>query len=41
MDNSSLHAGIGNLAAVFLFPVLMYGFRLGVVGAALSTVASQ
>ncbi|XP_030450655.2 protein DETOXIFICATION 45, chloroplastic [Syzygium oleosum] len=33
--------GIGNLAAVFLFPVLMYGFRLGVVGAALSTVASQ
>ncbi|KAI3441166.1 Protein DETOXIFICATION (Multidrug and toxic compound extrusion protein), partial [Psidium guajava] len=33
--------GIGNLAAVFLFPVLMYGFRLGVVGAALSTVVSQ
>ncbi|KAF8013190.1 hypothetical protein BT93_I1156 [Corymbia citriodora subsp. variegata] len=33
--------GIGNLAAVFLFPILMYGFRLGVVGAALSTVVSQ
>lgn len=33
--------GIGNLAAIFLFPVLMYGFQLGVVGAVLSTVSSQ
>ncbi|XP_062177307.1 protein DETOXIFICATION 45, chloroplastic-like [Alnus glutinosa] len=33
--------GIGNLAAVFLFPLLMYTFRLGVTGAAISTVVSQ
>ncbi|KAK3014052.1 hypothetical protein RJ639_008046 [Escallonia herrerae] len=33
--------GIGNLAAVFLFPILMYFFRLGVTGAAISTVVSQ
>ncbi|OVA11973.1 Multi antimicrobial extrusion protein [Macleaya cordata] len=31
----------GNLAAVFLFPLLMYSFRLGVIGAAISTVLSQ
>lgn len=34
-------AGLGNLAAVFLFPILMYVFRLGVNGAAISTIASQ
>lgn len=34
-------AGIGNLAAVFLFPLLMYYFKLGVAGAAISTVLSQ
>ncbi|KAK7299793.1 hypothetical protein RJT34_10621 [Clitoria ternatea] len=33
--------GIGNLSAVFLFPLLMYYFRLGVTGAAISTVLSQ
>ncbi|XP_060667443.1 protein DETOXIFICATION 45, chloroplastic isoform X2 [Ziziphus jujuba] len=33
--------GIGNLLAVVLFPVLMYSFRLGVTGAAISTVVSQ
>ncbi|XP_022018634.1 protein DETOXIFICATION 45, chloroplastic isoform X1 [Helianthus annuus] len=33
--------GIGNLAAVFFFPVLMYVFGLGVTGAAISTIASQ
>ncbi|XP_059434424.1 protein DETOXIFICATION 45, chloroplastic-like [Corylus avellana] len=33
--------GIGNLAAVFLFPLLMYTFRFGVTGAAISTVVSQ
>ncbi|KAI3813663.1 hypothetical protein L1987_18392 [Smallanthus sonchifolius] len=33
--------GVGNLAAVFFFPVLMYVFRLGVTGAAISTIASQ
>lgn len=33
--------GIGNLSAVFLFPLLMYYFRLGVAGAAISTVLSQ
>ncbi|XP_027079399.1 protein DETOXIFICATION 45, chloroplastic isoform X2 [Coffea arabica] len=33
--------GIGNLAAVFFFPVSMYTFRLGITGAAISTVASQ
>lgn len=36
-----LHAGIGNLLAVVLFPVLMYSLRLGVTGAAISTVISQ
>ncbi|KAK1439239.1 hypothetical protein QVD17_05055 [Tagetes erecta] len=33
--------GVGNLAAVFFFPVLMYVFGLGVTGAAISTVVSQ
>ncbi|KAL1315972.1 protein DETOXIFICATION 45, chloroplastic-like isoform X2 [Arachis hypogaea] len=33
--------GFGNLAAVFLFPVLIYNFNMGVAGAALSTVISQ
>ncbi|XP_071697257.1 protein DETOXIFICATION 45, chloroplastic-like [Rutidosis leptorrhynchoides] len=33
--------GIGNCCAVFLFPVLMYYFRLGVSGAAISSVISQ
>ncbi|KAI5432557.1 protein DETOXIFICATION 45, chloroplastic [Lathyrus oleraceus] len=33
--------GIGNLSAVFLFPLLMYHFKLGVAGAAISTVLSQ
>lgn len=35
------NAGIGNLSAVFLFPLLMYYFRLGASGAAISTVISQ
>ncbi|XP_019459042.1 PREDICTED: protein DETOXIFICATION 45, chloroplastic isoform X1 [Lupinus angustifolius] len=33
--------GIGNLSAVFLFPLLMYYFQLGVTGAAISTLISQ
>ncbi|KAK7386079.1 hypothetical protein VNO78_32164 [Psophocarpus tetragonolobus] len=33
--------GIGNFSAVFLFPLLMYYLRLGVTGAAISTVISQ
>ncbi|XP_022748541.1 protein DETOXIFICATION 45, chloroplastic-like isoform X4 [Durio zibethinus] len=33
--------GVGNLLAIFLFPLLMYGFGMGVTGAALSTVLSQ
>ncbi|XP_034681491.1 protein DETOXIFICATION 45, chloroplastic [Vitis riparia] len=33
--------GVGNFAAVFLFPILMYYFQLGVTGAAISTVVSQ
>lgn len=33
--------GIGNFIAVFFFPILMYGFGMGVTGAALSTVLSQ
>ncbi|QCE01913.1 multidrug resistance protein [Vigna unguiculata] len=32
---------IGNFSSVFLFPLLMYYFRLGVTGAAISTVISQ
>ena len=41
MDGDDLFAGLGNLSAVFLFPLLMYYFRLGVTGAAISTVVSQ
>lgn len=33
--------GIGNCSALFLFPILMYYFKLGVTGAAISTVISQ
>ncbi|KAG6778047.1 hypothetical protein POTOM_017892 [Populus tomentosa] len=33
--------GLGNLSAIFLFPILMYYLKLGVTGAAISTVASQ
>ncbi|TXG59888.1 hypothetical protein EZV62_014461 [Acer yangbiense] len=33
--------GLGNFAAVFMFPILMYHFQLGVTGAAISTIASQ
>ncbi|XP_068486199.1 LOW QUALITY PROTEIN: protein DETOXIFICATION 45, chloroplastic [Phaseolus vulgaris] len=33
--------GIGNFSSVFLCPLLMYYFRLGVTGAAISTVISQ
>ncbi|KAK2989582.1 hypothetical protein RJ640_026910 [Escallonia rubra] len=32
---------IGNLSAAFLLPILIYYFRLGVTGAAISTVVSQ
>ncbi|GMJ03593.1 hypothetical protein HRI_004028500 [Hibiscus trionum] len=33
--------GVGNVLSIFFFPILMYGFRMGVTGAALSTVLSQ
>ncbi|RQO89513.1 hypothetical protein POPTR_004G183600v4 [Populus trichocarpa] len=33
--------GLGNLSAIFLFPLLMYYLKLGVTGAAISTVVSQ
>ncbi|XVF68044.1 hypothetical protein PTKIN_Ptkin10aG0171500 [Pterospermum kingtungense] len=33
--------GVGNLLAVFFFPLFMYGFGMGVTGAAISTVLSQ
>ncbi|KAJ9704536.1 hypothetical protein PVL29_002886 [Vitis rotundifolia] len=33
--------GVGNFAAVLLFPILMYYFQLDVTGAAISTVVSQ
>ncbi|KAJ6403056.1 hypothetical protein OIU84_015051 [Salix udensis] len=33
--------GLGNLSAIFLFPMLMYYLKLGVTGAAISTVVSQ
>ncbi|KAK6253949.1 hypothetical protein QUC31_015669 [Theobroma cacao] len=33
--------GVGNLLAIFFFPLFMYGFGMGVTGAALSTVLSQ
>lgn len=37
----AVYAGIGNFVAVLLFPILMYSFRMGATGAALSTVVSQ
>ncbi|XP_065621858.1 uncharacterized protein LOC111993424 [Quercus suber] len=37
----TLIRGIGNLSAVFLFPILMFYFKLGATGAAISTVLSQ
>ncbi|KAH8498011.1 hypothetical protein H0E87_017073 [Populus deltoides] len=33
--------GLGNISAIFLFPTLMYYLKLGVTGAAISTVVSQ
>lgn len=33
--------GIGNFVSIFFFPVAMYTFRLGITGAAISTLASQ
>ncbi|KAK3118575.1 hypothetical protein QOZ80_9BG0701770 [Eleusine coracana subsp. coracana] len=36
-----LYIGLGNLSAVVLLPLLIYGFQLGINGAAISTVASQ
>ncbi|GAB2253001.1 hypothetical protein Droror1_Dr00005848 [Drosera rotundifolia] len=33
--------GVGNFSAVFLLPVLVYYFQLGLTGAAISTVISQ
>ncbi|EMS45351.1 MATE efflux family protein 3, chloroplastic [Triticum urartu] len=36
-----LFIGLGNLSAVALLPLLIYGFKLGITGAAISTVASQ
>ncbi|CAA7042421.1 unnamed protein product [Microthlaspi erraticum] len=33
--------GIGNFLAVFLFPLFIYQFRMGVAGAAISSVISQ
>lgn len=33
--------GLGNLSAVALLPLLIYGFQLGITGAAISTVVSQ
>ncbi|KAL6912380.1 hypothetical protein ACP4OV_001185 [Aristida adscensionis] len=35
------YIGLGNLSAVVLLPLLIYGFQLGITGAAISTVASQ
>ncbi|KAJ1283554.1 hypothetical protein BS78_03G137400 [Paspalum vaginatum] len=35
------YIGLGNLSAVALLPLLMYGFQLGITGAAISTVVSQ
>lgn len=34
-------AGLGNISAVLLLPVLVYSFHLGIVGAAIATIASQ
>ena len=41
MDVDDSFAGLGNFSAVFLFPALMYYLRLGVTGAAISTIVSQ
>lgn len=41
IDSVVLSAGVGNFCAIFLFPILMYYFRFGVTGAAISTVISQ
>ncbi|XP_021312605.1 protein DETOXIFICATION 45, chloroplastic-like isoform X2 [Sorghum bicolor] len=35
------YIGLGNLSAVALLPLLIYGFQLGITGAAISTVVSQ
>ncbi|PAN31016.1 hypothetical protein PAHAL_5G388800 [Panicum hallii] len=35
------YIGLGNLSAVVLLPLLIYGFQLGITGAAISTVVSQ
>lgn len=35
------NAGIGNFLAVFLFPLFIYQFKMGVAGAAISSVISQ
>lgn len=35
------YIGLGNLSAVALLPLLIYGFKLGITGAAISTVVSQ
>ncbi|XP_062080790.1 protein DETOXIFICATION 45, chloroplastic-like [Humulus lupulus] len=37
----AVYAGIRNLLAVILFPILMYSFQMGATGAAISTVVSQ
>lgn len=34
-------AGVGNLSSVFLLPILIYYFHLGITGAAIATVVSQ
>ncbi|RWW38280.1 hypothetical protein BHE74_00056500, partial [Ensete ventricosum] len=33
--------GLGNISAVLLLPILVYSFHLGIVGAAIATIASQ
>ncbi|XP_058090692.1 protein DETOXIFICATION 45, chloroplastic-like isoform X2 [Magnolia sinica] len=33
--------GVGNISAVFLLPLFMYSFRLGIIGAAIATITSQ
>lgn len=41
IDVFPLYAAVGNFSAIFLFPLLMYYCKLGVTGAAISTVISQ
>ncbi|CAL9774045.1 unnamed protein product [Musa acuminata subsp. burmannicoides] len=36
-----LCVGLGNISAVLLLPILVYSFHLGIVGAAIATIASQ